>query len=131
RVHAHRQVAEGDPAGRDPAIRERPARRHEPRRPTADPPGLLRRARARAARLLAAPHGAPGAHRARTGSARLRDVDGGEARARSRVDPRTRPASVPVTRVRDRLARAEAVAARARIARRLIAVALLVVAAGV
>ena len=63
----------------------------------------------------------PGPHRARAGAARLRDVDGGEARARSRVDRRPLRPPLPAHRLRDRLARAEAVAARARIARRLIA----------
>ena len=102
RVHEHRQVAEGDAARRGPAVHQRAARRHEPRRPAADPPRVLRGARARAAGVLAATDRPPGAHRARAGAARLRDVDGGEARARSRVDRRPLRAPLPPHRRRDR-----------------------------
>src|SRR5206468_5758230 len=106
---------------RDPAVRQRAARRHEPRRAAADPPRLLRAARARAAGVLAAADRAAGGDGARTGAARLRDVDGREARARSRVDRRPLGAALPAHRDGHRLARDEAVAAGARIARRLIA----------
>jgi hypothetical protein len=82
------QVAEGDAARRDPAVRERPARRHEHGGAAADPARLLRRARPRAAVVLAAARRAAGPDRARAGAAGLRDVDGREARARSRVDRR-------------------------------------------
>ena len=82
-------------------------------------PRLLRGARARPARVLAAARRAAGPHRPRAGAARLRDVDGGEARARPRVDRRPLGAPLPPHRVRHRLARAEAVAAGSRISRRL------------
>src|SRR5262249_40922571 len=81
-------LAEIVAARRDPAALERPARPDVVRRAAADPPALLRRARARAPRVLAAPRRAAGSHRLRAGAARLRDVDGGEARARSRMDRR-------------------------------------------
>ena len=54
RVHAHRPLAEGVAARRDPAALERPSRRHVVRRAAPDPGALLRRARARAAGVLAA-----------------------------------------------------------------------------
>src|SRR6185312_15829978 len=89
-----------------------PARRHEPRRATADPAALLRRARNRAAGLLAAARGPPRPDRVRTGAARLRDLDGREARARPRVDRRPLGASLPAHARRDGLARPPPVAAR-------------------
>src|SRR5581483_11066075 len=79
-----------------------------------------RGARARAARVLAAARRPPRPDRLRAGAARLRDVDGREARARPRVDRRPVGPALPADGRRDRLARAQAVAARARIARRLI-----------
>src|SRR5437016_1932109 len=103
-------MAEGVAARRDPAVLERAARRHEPRRPAPDPPRVLRRARARAARVLAAPRRAPRPHRARTDTPRLRDVDGGEARARPRMDRRPFGAPLSAHRDRDRLARPAPVA---------------------
>ena len=48
--------------------------------PRADPGAVLRRARRRAPRLLAAPRRPARADRVRAGSARLRDLDGREAR---------------------------------------------------
>src|SRR5581483_7437018 len=120
RVRPARQAAQGDAARRDPAVLERPQGRHEPRRPAADPPRLLRGARARAARVLAAARRAPRPHRARAGAPRLRDLDGGEARARSRMDRRPLRPSLSPHRLRHRLARAEAVPRRVHVARRLI-----------
>jgi len=69
---------------------------------------------------------AAGPHRARAGAPRLRDLDGGEARARSRMDRRSLCAPLSAHRRRDGMARAMAIAARARIERRLIAAALLI-----
>src|SRR5581483_7290576 len=120
RVRPARQAAQGDAARRDPAVLERPQGRHEPRRPAADPPRLLRGARARASRVLAAARRAPRPHRARAGAPRLRDLDGGEARARSRMDRRPIRPSLSPHRLRHRLARAEAVPRRVHVARRLI-----------
>ena len=102
-------MAEGDAARRDAAVHQRASRRHEPRRAATDPPRVLRGARARAACVLAALDRAAGPDRARAGAARLRDVDGREARARSRMDRRPLGAPLPPHRRRDRVARAPAV----------------------
>src|SRR5262249_62154450 len=90
-----RPVAKEDPAGRDPAAPERAQRRHEPRRAAADPAALLRGARSEAARLLAAAHRPPRPDRLRADPARLRDLDGGEARARPGVDRRPFGSALP------------------------------------
>src|SRR5206468_8008448 len=84
-----RRLAARDPAGRDPTALERRTRRHEPRRPATDPAPVLRGARRGAPGLLAAARRPPGAHRLRAGATRLRDIDGGEACARPRVDRRS------------------------------------------
>src|SRR5581483_1580588 len=94
-VHEGRPLAEGVAARRDPAALERPPRRHVVRRPAADPAALLRRARPRAAVVLAEARRAPRPHGLRAGAPRLRDVDGREARARSRMDRGPFGAAVP------------------------------------
>src|SRR5207302_1777403 len=101
------------------------------RRAAPDPTGVLRGARARAARVLAAADRQARPHGARTGSARLRNVDGGEARTRPRVDCRPLGAPLSAHGRRDRLARAQAIAAGTRIRRRVIAVVLVLAAGGV
>ena len=98
----------GDAARRAAAALERPARRHVVRRPAPDPAALLRAARGGAPGVLAAARRPPGPDRLRAGAPRLRDVDGGEARARPRVDRRPLGAPLPADALRDRLARAAA-----------------------
>ena len=66
-------------------------------------PALLRAARGRAAGVLAAARRPPGPDRLRPGAARLRDLDGREARARPRVDRRPLGAALPAHADRDRL----------------------------
>src|SRR5919206_5299363 len=75
---------------------------------------LLRGARRGAAGVLAAPRRAPGADRLRAGAPRLRDVDGGEARARPRVDRRPVRPALPAHARRNRSARRETDAAAVR-----------------
>src|SRR6185295_1038000 len=62
---------------------------------------LFRAARGRAAGVLAAAGGAPGRDRVRAGPARLRDLDGREARARPGVDRRPLCAALPAHADRD------------------------------
>ena len=75
-------------------------------------PRFFEQLAARAAGVLAAARRASGADRLRAGAARLRDVDGGEARARPRVDRRPLGAPLPAHALADRLARAAPVRAR-------------------
>src|SRR5262249_8962004 len=70
----------------------------------ADPAALLRGARGGAARLLAATRRAARADGLRANSARLRDVDVGEARPRPRVDRRPLGSALPTHVVGDRRA---------------------------
>ena len=95
-----RPLAAGDAARRAAAALERPARRHVLRRAAPDPAALLRGARRGAAGVLAAARRAARADRLRAGAPRLRDVDGGEARARPRVDRRPLGAALPAHALR-------------------------------
>src|SRR5262245_15498168 len=96
-----RRLAAQDAAGRNPPADQRAQRGHEPRRPPADQAALLRGARLGATRVLAAPRRAARAHRLRPAPARLRDLDGREARARPRVDRRPLGPALPADAVDD------------------------------
>src|SRR5439155_18972856 len=100
-------------ARRDSATLERAPRRHVVRRPATDPNALLHRARAGPAGLLAAARRQARPDRLRAGAARLRDLDGREARTRPRVDRRPLRAPVPAHRPLHRLPRAPPDANRA------------------
>src|SRR5437762_794861 len=81
------------------AAAEPPDRGPDPR--DERPAPLLPRARRRAAGVLAAPRRPPRAHRLRADPSRLRDLDGGEARSRPRVDRRPLRPALPAHPVDD------------------------------
>src|SRR5437764_2492633 len=107
-----RRVAAGDAAGRGPTAPERAAWRHEPRRAAPDQAALLRGARGRAAGVLATARRPAGTDWLRAGASRLRDVDGGEARARPRMDRGSLGAALPAHARDDGVASSAAVRAR-------------------
>src|SRR5919197_124433 len=114
RDDAPRRAATRDATRRAAAALECPARRHEPRRAAPDPAPLLRAAGERASVLLAAARRPPRPDGLRAGAARLRDVDGGEARPRPRVDRGPLGVALPANARRDCASRHLAVTAHPR-----------------
>src|SRR5438132_8582580 len=107
-----RRVVALNAARRGSSAPERAARRHEPRRAAPDPATVLRGARGRATGVLAAPRRQAGVDGLRPGAARLRDLDGGEARSRPGMDRGPLGAALPADARHDGRPRLAAIRAR-------------------